>query len=609
MINQVLEVEEELVNMELKEDEYPEKRLEISEEDVVSFAARQNGGKGAGAGAAEDKKAQKASKGAPAKAPTKVALSELEITEKEIQRQRLQYEKDKLLKQVDYMLNTFDDALNTLRQEKFQLEADMKSTDMKRLILYKELVLLKEFEKQDLNLKRKLENKVNEENDVQVKVNECQDKLQSKREEIEKVMEKKAAVAQEVDGMVEETNSFREALLKIFLRKIKRIKRKAKDMADYDSEEEEESESDEDDDDFDDDDDIEEVCPPGCDQTLYEKVCDLREKRLDQEDLISDIQKQTDTLKKEKDALNKKHKMVESSLKAINKDIVEFQKEKQGKLNEIDVIVTLKMHQVEYIVDGQLPADRSEGLVFSRKALQGLHDRVQGLIQEKAALRRQQKELRKEHVQLNRDKRAKEAKIVELEKKAKDVQMLKFGQIIDLDVLDRLGTNKGSEDLKETLKKQEAQQNRELKDWDRKIEVAVQRLASLTHENTFHLNQISELTAKQKMLEKKISSTKQPLHQPGRDQAQGERGARPPGPDRQLPGPGHPAAEGRDQPPPPERGALSRGAPPEGVVSPVLCNRQNQRPHPGPPSPPRNRSSPNCCCGSASTASPGLCAS
>ena len=104
-----------------------------------------------------------------------MALSE--ITEKEIQRQRLQYEKDKLLKQVDYMLNTFDDALNTLRQEKFQLEADMKSTDMKRLILYKELVLLKEFEKQDLNLKRKLENKVNEENDVQVKVNECQDKL------------------------------------------------------------------------------------------------------------------------------------------------------------------------------------------------------------------------------------------------------------------------------------------------------------------------------------------------------------------------------------------------------------------------------------------------
>ena len=50
---------------------------------------------------------------------------------------------------------------------------------------------------------------------------------------------------------------------------------------------------------------------------------------------------------------------------------------------------------------------------------------------------------------------------MELEKKAKDVAMLKFGQIIDLDVLDRLGTNKGSEDLKETLKKQEAKTDRQ----------------------------------------------------------------------------------------------------------------------------------------------------
>ena len=77
------------------------------------------------------------------------------------------------------------------------------------------------------------------------------------------------------------------------------------------------------------------------------------------------------------------------------------------------------------------------------------------------SLPRSTTELRKEHVQLNRDKRAKEAKIVELEKKAKDVAMLKFGQIIDLDVLDRLGTNKGSEDLKETLKKQEAKTDRQ----------------------------------------------------------------------------------------------------------------------------------------------------
>lgn len=46
------------------------------------------------------------------------------------------------------------------------------------------------------------------------------------------------------------------------------------------------------DDDADEDDDGgEEVCPPGCDQAVYERVCDLREKRLDEEDMIAEFQK------------------------------------------------------------------------------------------------------------------------------------------------------------------------------------------------------------------------------------------------------------------------------------------------------------------------------
>ena len=40
--------------------------------------------------------------------------------------------------------------------------------------------------------------------------------------------------------------------------------------------------------------------------------------------------------------------------------------------------------------------------------------------------------------------------------------MLKFGQIIDLDLLDRIGESKGAEDLRESLQKQEAQHRKEL---------------------------------------------------------------------------------------------------------------------------------------------------
>ena len=46
----------------------------------------------------------------------------------------------------------------------------------------------------------------------------------------------------------------------------------------------------EDDDDDDDDDDEEDACPPGYDQTL-DKVLELREKRLDQEEILNEFQK------------------------------------------------------------------------------------------------------------------------------------------------------------------------------------------------------------------------------------------------------------------------------------------------------------------------------
>eukprot|EP00976_Prorocentrum_cordatum_P071208 1180232-Prorocentrum_minimum.AAC.2 len=81
---------------------------------------------------------------------------------------------------------------------------------------------------------------------------------------------------------------------------------------------------------------------------------------------------------------------------------------------------------------------------------------------------------------LHRDKKAKEQRIAELEGRAYDVQMLKFGQLIDLSVLDRMGSNKGADDLRESLKKQELQHAMELEEWNRKIEQSLANKYSLT---------------------------------------------------------------------------------------------------------------------------------
>mmetsp|Transcript_31350 Transcript_31350/g.43492 ORF Transcript_31350/g.43492 Transcript_31350/m.43492 type:complete len:486 (+) Transcript_31350:207-1664(+) len=433
-------------------------------------------------------------------------MSALEQLEKKMLHRQLEYERSKLVKRQQEAVSTYDEAVADLRRQKFSLEADLKSADMKRLVLYQEFMLLKESEKQDQMLKTRLDAKMSERTDILSKIAECQEKLEMKREEVEKLMEKKKAVMGEFDTLVEESNVFREVLLKIFNRKIKRVKKKVKDNDDEDYDSEEEDEDEDDDEDFDEEEE-EEVCPPGCDQSLYEKVCDLREKRLDQEDVINEFQKSMDTFKKEKDTFSKKQKTIEGALKKIDEEIAEFQKDKQNKLNAIDVVITLKMHQMEYLVEGKLPDDISLGLVFSNAALRRLKMRIKELIQEKAQLRREQKELRRVHIQLHRDKKAKEQRIAELEGRAHDVQMLKFGQLIDLEVLDRMGANKGAEDLKDSLRRQENQHAQELQEWNHKIELAQAELTEVTKQNTACLAAVADLTHTQKQLEGALSNT------------------------------------------------------------------------------------------------------
>lgn len=106
------------------------------------------------------------------------------------------------------------------------------------------------------------------------------------------------------------------------------------------------------------------------------QVCVIREQRLDQEDVITEISKSCEQAKKEQETLKQKLKRIEQSLAATETDIREFQQEKQASLNEIDVMVMLHAHQIEYLVDGRLPADLKGAVVFSNKELARLRKRI-----------------------------------------------------------------------------------------------------------------------------------------------------------------------------------------------------------------------------------------
>jgi len=238
-------------------------------------------------------------------------------------------------------------------------------------------------------------------------------------------------------------------------------------------------------------------------------VCELREKRLEQEDVYADFQKGVELLKKENDTLVKKEKVIDKALRDTEADIQAFQTEKQRKLNELHVLVTLQLHQVEHLVDEKLPADLTSSLVISNAELRQLKARTRVIQDEKKELRRKQKSLRAEHAALLKDQAIKAERVREYEARAYDVQMLKFGQVIDLEALDSVGVNKNAEELRERIRELERKQDKVVHAWSSKLKHAKGDLKLATEQSTTRLNSVASLFERQQKLEASLNKNQQ----------------------------------------------------------------------------------------------------
>lgn len=515
--------------------ESPEDRDRVTEADIDAYQrtlnerARRAGGKsgfaeGAGAGAAPSAASGAGAKGAQADgaqssaasasaaaaaAAAAAPLTELGAAQRELELARLRSERALILHRQAKTRETFDRAASELLSERLKLLADLKTTDMRRLLLFRELQLLKEFEKRDNALAKRLDQRRAEKAELVVKISECQERLSSKRTEIEKLLQRDREIMGEYVAAVGENNKNAEALQKIFRKKVKRPKKKPVDADDDGSNDDYDSEADDDSDDDDDlDDDEEEVCPPGCDPALYERVCELRLKRLEQEDVYAEFQKSIEALKKDNDALIKKEKALDAALLETDRDIESFQNEKQRKLNELHVVVVLHLSQLRYRNDlGQLPADLSECLVFTHDGLDRLALRIGELADEKVELRRRQKDLRRKKELLAKERKGKIARNLELDARAVDVQLLKFGQQVDLDALSNYTVNKGAEELREKVLLLDHKQQRALSQLDARVKQAKADLVRSTQASTAALERVATLLATQAQLENTLNKT------------------------------------------------------------------------------------------------------
>ena len=126
------------------------------------------------------------------------------------------------------------------------------------------------------------------------------------------------------------------------------------------------------------------ICPAGCDHTLFDKACELREKRLDLEDAITEEKKALESQKKELESLKKKAKTMDAHVKTALGELQAFQLKKQQRLNELDQVAVLRFHQIlHHGKEGEPPPSIVQCLVFPAPALHSLGKRIGELTTEK----------------------------------------------------------------------------------------------------------------------------------------------------------------------------------------------------------------------------------
>lgn len=355
--------------------------------------------------------------------------------EREMKRSRMWrkiYEQDCILQHINTEYKQLENELDEL--EKYRLDVIYQSIymNLNLLTLYEEFIILRESETMEHLLEEKVTQKSNEHTTLVLKMQGTNINITTREEEIRKLHIKIKDIATEFAKTTVDSK-FHNFLQKIFKKKYT-IK---KANASLDSVTESTETTDEETDDtidseaeyvpFD-----ENICPVGCDIQLYEMAFAMREKRYAYEFQIREEQKEIELLQKELDTDTKYLKVVESILKSHQEELEKFMLDKQKKLNEINVTVILKLHQLQHILDSGSIANIEDCIVFNKKKLSNLYARVGELQEETYNLEetRKKNEIHLKRIKL--DLKYMKTQNKKLKEEIKEKMIQKFGCKVSL---------------------------------------------------------------------------------------------------------------------------------------------------------------------------------
>lgn len=392
-------------------------------------------------------------------------------------------------------------------------------------------------------------------------IEECSQRMEDKKRELDKWIEKDETIMKDFFEMVPQNHSCWIDLKKIFLRKVKRTHNRNNqnndsdnDSNDSDRESSSSDDSDEDEDsdsDDDEDDDWDDSCPENCDITLYNDVLKLREIRVEQEYILITFRKEIEELKRLNDRYMIREGQMNKELRANQLNIQRFHYDKQQKINELYTIIPLKASQMFVFDDENKDKDQSDqpnkdndsdddnksfwkqqsistdfdqmnAVIFPKKGFIKLRNRIKEIKEEIKRDKQIFKSLQKEKVILERKQLSQKEAIVKREEMCDELQHLRFGQLVDIDALDKMSISTTNDE--EWNQKSENTFKEQQKQMDLLLEEKHNLEKELYHEtqkNTEILKQIGQVSEKQFDLEKSIRERSQQQKQFGL-QEQGE---------------------------------------------------------------------------------------
>lgn len=214
-----------------------------------------------------------------------------------------------------------------MQKEKYRLESDLKNAEMKLIVFFEELILLKSMEGKDIQLTKRLAGCRQEKGQILKEINEISRKLKEKKKEIDEIKEKEEDLMSRFHELCPERSDKYEEIRKYFEKILKRRRRvekpeRAEGDEDDDEEDAEEEEEMEEEEDEDEDENTVAGLPP--EEYKIEEIDKLREERMDLYEDKEKILQFINDLEVQRKRLENKEKAIKSDLEETEEEIQDF---------------------------------------------------------------------------------------------------------------------------------------------------------------------------------------------------------------------------------------------------------------------------------------------